>query len=169
MALSNFNQIKGLLYQKWRLKQMMLDLDPKVKKQKGAAWFELDSDLDQDWIREHQAFLVEESRQKIKKKFEKDNEKRAAEGETELKTKDLEERLEAADELEAKFKTENKTKKVEVEGRGMTMERLETNISKLEQRIDNMSVLAEDKENNKEVALGTSRIVSDSQTVASRS
>ncbi|KAK2798435.1 DNA topoisomerase 1 [Onygenales sp. PD_10] len=152
------DRIKALRYQEWRLKQMMLDLDPKIKKKKGAAFFELDEGMDQEWIKNHQAFLVEEQRQKIMKKFEKDNEKRVAEGEKEMKAKELEERLEAAKELEAKFKRENKTKKVEAEGKGVTIEKLENNLSKLEQRIQNMAFQAEDKENNKEVALGTSKI-----------
>ncbi|KAK2765379.1 DNA topoisomerase 1 [Arachnomyces sp. PD_36] len=152
------DRIKGLRYQRWRIKQMMLDLDPKLKKKKGAAFFALDEDLDMDWIKEHQAFLVEEQRQKIKKKFEKDNEKLEAEGEKPMKAKELEERLEAAKELEDKYKKENKTKKVEPEGKGATVEKFENNLAKLEQRIETMSVQAEDKENNKEVALGTSKI-----------
>jgi hypothetical protein len=139
---------------------MMLDIDPKIKKKKGPAFFELEESLDEEWIKEHQQFLVEEQRQKIRKKFEKDNEKLRAEGEKEMKVKELEERLEAAKELEDRFKKENKTKKVEAEGKNPTIEKLENNLLKLDQRIENMSLQAEDKENNKEVALGTSKIVS---------
>lgn len=153
-------QIKGLRYQKWRVKMMMLDIDPSQKKKKGAKYFELDDDLDQAWIQEHQAFLVEEQRQKITKKFEKENEKLAADGEKEMKPKELEERLAVVKDMEKKFQKENKTGKVEVEGKGQTIEKLENNVTKLEQRIENMSLQAEDKENNKEVALGTSKIVS---------
>ncbi|KMU82031.1 DNA topoisomerase 1 [Coccidioides immitis RMSCC 3703] len=151
-------RIKGLRYQKWRIKQMMLDLDPKIKKKKGAEFFELDPDLDEEWIKQHQAFLVEEQRQKIQKKFDKDNEKLRAEGEKEMKVKELEKRLEVAEELAAKFKKENKTKKVEAEGKGATIEKYENNLAKLDQRIDTMSLQAQDKEDNKEVALGTSKI-----------
>ncbi|KAL1848646.1 DNA topoisomerase 1 [Paecilomyces lecythidis] len=152
------DRIKGLRYQKWRIKQMMLNLEPTLKKKKGAKFFELDEDLDQEWIKEHQAFLVEEQRQKIKKKFEKDNEKLAAEGEKEMKPKELDERLKAADELQKKFAKENKTGKVEPEGKGPTIEKFEASLAKLDQRIETMSLQAEDKENNKEVALGTSKI-----------
>ncbi|WEW58741.1 DNA topoisomerase 1 [Emydomyces testavorans] len=151
-------RIKGLRYQKWRIKQMMIDIDPKIKKKKGADFFELDPDLDEEWIRQHQAFLVEEQRQKILKKFEKENEKLRSEGEKEMKAKELEERLGAARELEAKFKKENKTKKVEAEGKGATIEKYENNLAKLDQRIETMSLQAQDKEENKEVALGTSKI-----------
>lgn len=139
---------------------MMLDLDTSVKKKKGSKYFERDEDLDENWIREHQAFLIEEQKQKITKKFEKDNEKLIAEGEKQMKPKELEERLLALKDMEKKFQKENKTGKVEADGRGQTIEKLESNVTKLEQRIENMSLQAEDKENNKEVALGTSKIVS---------
>lgn len=153
-------QIKGLRYQKWRVKQMMLDLDPSLKKKKGAEYFELDKDLSPEWIKEHQAFLLEEQRQKIRKKFEKDNEKLVAEGEKEMKPEELEKRLEVVKEMEKKFEKENKTGKVEAEGKNPTIEKLENNVAKLEERIATMSLQAQDKEDNKEVALGTSKIVS---------
>ena len=154
------DRIKGLKYQKWRIKQMMLDIDPKIKKKKGPEYFELDDDLDEAWILEHQNYLVEEQRQKIEKKFNKESEKRVAEGEKEMKHKELEERLEVAEELAKKFKSENKKGKVEAEGRGPTIEKLEANLEKLDQRINNMDMQRKDKDNNKEVALGTSKIVS---------
>ena len=156
------DRIKGCKYQKWRLKQMMLDLDPKLKKKdkRGPGFYDLDEDLDQGWIQEHQNYLVEEQRQKIEKKFAKDNEKLKAEGEKEMKAKELEERLEVADELQRKFKKENKTGKVEAEGKSPSVEKLQASLDKLDQRIQTMEFQAEDKENNKEVALGTSKIVS---------
>lgn len=146
----------------------MLDLEPNLKKKKGAAFFERDEDLDMEWIKEHQAFLIEEQTQKIKKKFEKDNEKRVADGEKEMKVSELNERLEVVKEMEKKFSKENKSGKVEAEGRGPTVEKLEANITKLDHRVDTMSVQAQDKEDNKEVALGTSKIVSDSRHIQTR-
>jgi DNA topoisomerase I len=153
-------QIKGLKYQKWRLKMMMLDVDPKQKKKKGAEFFELDQDLTQEWILEHQAFLVEEQKTKIEKKFQKENEKRLADKERPMPEKELKERLGVIKEMEAKFKKENKTKKVEAEGKGPTVERFEGQIQKMDERIRNLELQAEDKDGNKEVALGTSKIVS---------
>ena len=159
------DRIKGLKYQKWRVKLMMIDVDPKIKKDQkfmkkhGADFFELDEDLDEEWIHEHQNYLVEETRQKIEKKFAKENEKLAAEGEKEMKQKELQERLEVADDMAKKFKKENKTGKIEAEGKGPTIDKLENNLEKLDQRIRTMLLQAEDKESNKEVALGTSKIV----------
>jgi DNA topoisomerase-1 len=152
------DRIKGLKYQKWRTKMMMLDLDPKLKKKKGAEFFELGSDLDESWIEQHQKFLVEEQKTKIQKKFDKDNEKLQAEGEKPMPEKELKERLKAATELEAKFKKENKTKKVEAEGKGVTVEKLTAAIEKLDERIRTLELQCADREGNKEVALGTSKI-----------
>ncbi|KAJ9615263.1 DNA topoisomerase 1 [Cladophialophora chaetospira] len=152
------DRLKGLKYQQWRVKQMMIDVDPKIKKKKGAEYFELPDDLDEEWIVEHQAFLVEQEKTKITKKFEKENEKLKAEGEKEMKPKELDERLKAATDLEKKMKKENKTKKVEAEGKGPTVEKLEEQVKKFDTRIATMAIQAEDKENNKEVALGTSKI-----------
>lgn len=154
------DRIKGLKYQVWRNKQMMLDVDSKQKKKKGAAFFELDSDLDEAWILEHQNFLVEEQRTKIQKKFEKDNQKRQEAGEKPLGDKDLKEKLKEADELAKKFKKENKSKKVEAEGKAPTVEKIENNIKKIEDRIRTLELQAADRDGNKEVALGTSKIVS---------
>ena len=104
--------------------------------------------------------MVEEQRQKIEKKFAKDNEKLEAEGEKPMKDKELKERLELVNELTAKYKKENKSGKVEAEGKSPSVEKIDGNIEKMDQRIANMKLQAEDKESNKEVALGTSKIVS---------
>lgn len=139
---------------------MMINLDPKIKKKKGAEYFERPEDLDDEWLKQYQESVLEEMREKITKKFEKDNEKLKADGEKEMKAKELQERLEAVDELAAKYKKENKSGKIEAEGKGPTIEKLEANVDKLHQQIETKKVQMEDKEGNKEVALGTSKIVS---------
>lgn len=154
-------RINGLRYQQYRLKQQMLDLEPKLKKRRGEEYFALPEGIDEEWVKKHQEALVAEARDKIKKKFEKENEKLVAEGSKEMKAKELDERMEVADELEAKFKRENKKGgKIEAEGKAPTIEKLEGALDKLDTRIATMKTQSEDKENNKEVALGTSKIVS---------
>ena len=157
------DRLKGLRYQKWRTKMMMLDVDPKLKKKKGAEFFELEPDLDQPWIEQHQKFLADELKGKIEKKFEKDNEKLASENKAPLPAKELKERLKAVAELEAKYKKENKTKKVEAEGKGPTVEKLAAAVEKLDDRITALELQCADREGNKDVALGTSKIVSRSR------
>ncbi|KAI6624327.1 hypothetical protein MCOR08_007763 [Pyricularia oryzae] len=152
------DRILGLKYQQWRTKMMMIDLDPKLKKKKGAQFFERIPELTDEWVKEHQAFLVEEKRAAITKKFEKDNEKAVANGEKKMPGKELKERLKAASEMDAMYKKENKTKKVLAEGRGVTVEKLEQQVKKLDERIRTMELQAADRDGNKEVALGTSKI-----------
>ncbi|PVI08253.1 hypothetical protein DM02DRAFT_156706 [Periconia macrospinosa] len=151
-------KINGLVYQVWRTKQMMIDIDPKIKKKRGADFFARPEELDNEWVLQHIDALVEEQRQKITKKFEKENEKLKADGEKEMKPKELDERLKVAEDLGKKMRKEHKTGKVEAEGKGPTVEKMEANIEKLNQRIETMKVQMEDKEGNKEVALGTSKI-----------
>jgi DNA topoisomerase-1 len=153
-------KINGLRYQQWRLRMMMLDVEPKLKKKKDADYFKRPADLTEEWVRAHQAAEVEEKRAKVRKKFEKDNEKRVADGDKPLPERELKEKLADADELEQKFKEENRSGEVEAEGKGPTVEKFEAGYDKLEERIRNMRLQAEDKEDNKEVALGTSKIVS---------
>ena len=77
-----------------------------------------------------------------------------------MKPKELQGRLDDLKEMEKKFKKENKTQKVDAEGKSPTVEKLEAVVEKMDARIATMKVQAEDKESNKEVALGTSKIVS---------
>jgi hypothetical protein len=85
------DKIDAVRYQQYRVKQMMLALDSKLKKKKGAEWFALPEGLDEEWQKKHHEDLVEQERQKITKKFEKENEKLTAEGEKEMKSKELDE------------------------------------------------------------------------------
>ncbi|KAF8469595.1 hypothetical protein BDZ91DRAFT_655281, partial [Kalaharituber pfeilii] len=151
------NKLNSLKYQKMRFKKMMLALEPKLKK-KDPDFFAPDLDLDEEWIKEHQEWLVQQEREKIEKKFKKDNEKLVADGEKELKPSVLKERLEEADALAKKFKHENKTGKVDPEGKNPSVEKLEASIKKLDERIESLQILKQDKEDNKTVALGTSKI-----------
>jgi DNA topoisomerase-1 len=144
----------------WRTKKMMLDVDPKQKKKKGAEYFTRPEHLDKEWVEAHQKHLVEEQQVKIEKKFEKDNEKLKAEKQRPMAQSELKERQKVAKELEAKFKKENKTDKVEAEGRTPTVDKLETAVVRLEERIRVLETQKEDRDGNKEVALGTSKIVS---------
>lgn len=139
---------------------MILDLDPKQKKRKGAEYFEMDESIDDEWVKKHLVFLVEELRTKTEKKFEKDNEKLKANKERPMPQSELKDRLKAVKELESKLKKEHKTNKVEAEGRGPTVEKLEAAVEKLEERARVLETQAQDREGNKEVALGTSKIVS---------
>lgn len=153
------DKLNGMRYEQWRVRMMMLDLEPKLKKRKGADYFKRPEDLDDEWIQKFQASQISTKEEKIRKTFERENEKLKAEGKKPQSEKDLKEKLADVKELEKKFKTENKSGKVVAEGRGVTVEKLEAKYDGIGQRIQNHKIQAEDKEDNKEVALGTSKIV----------
>lgn len=141
------------------MKRQILFLEPGRKK-KQPSFFKPDPEIDdKTWILEHQRSLVEQEKDKIRKKFEKENEKLLENGEKEQKQNELKERLEVADEMEADFKVENKTGTVEPKVKGASVEKLESQIEKLDEKILKQETDAKVREDNKTVALGTSKIV----------
>lgn len=151
------DQVRGLKYQKMRLKRQMLELDPKLKKTKPDL-LEYESDVDDAWIRKHQGELVNKMRETIRKKFEKENEKRGKEGENPLGEKELENRLEAAEELKNEFTKENRNGgKVEPLA-NQTVEKCEKALEKLDEKIYTLRSQREMRDLNKETALGTSKL-----------
>lgn len=63
-------------------------------------------------------------------------------------------------EMQDEFDQENKTGKLEPKGRGVTLEKIEAALDKLDERIRKMETEVKVKDDNKTVALGTSKIVS---------
>jgi DNA topoisomerase I len=154
------DRINALRYQQWRVRMQMLDVDPKLKKKRGAEYFERPEDLTDEVVAKLQEIEINEKRDKARKKFQKDNDSLVAEGKKLQSEKVLQELEEDADELAAKYKKENKTGKVPAEGKSPSVEKLEAQYEKLTERIDSQELAAKMKEDNKEVALGTSKIVS---------
>ncbi|KAK6332765.1 DNA topoisomerase 1 [Orbilia brochopaga] len=151
-------EIKALMYQKWRLKKMILDLEPKLAKKK-PEYFKPDAEIDnEEWIKEHQEWLIEEEKKKIEKKFAKENEKLVENGEKEMKASELKSRLSVLHDMEKEFKAENKTGKIPAAGKSPSVEKFEEQIKKIEDKIQNRISMMKDKENTSEVSLGTSKI-----------
>lgn len=61
--------------------------------------------------------------------------------------------------MEADFKHENKTGTVEPKTKGATVEKIESQIEKMDERIQKAEIDAKVREDNKTVALSTSKIV----------
>jgi DNA topoisomerase-1 len=154
------DRIKALRYQKLRLKRQILFLEPKQKK-KNPEYFKPDPEIDdEEWIKEHQKQLITQEEEKITKKFEKENEKLAENKEKEMKPSELKDRLKVLKEMEDEFKKENKTGTVEPKSKTATVEKIKASIEKMEERIKKMEADVRVKDDNKTVALGTSKIVS---------
>jgi DNA topoisomerase I len=150
------DNVKALKYQKMRLRKQMIAIDPKLKKRKPEL-LDYESDIDDEWILQHQKDLVEKQREQIRKKFEKENEKRVKEDVKPLPDRDLETRLEAVDTLAEQFEKENKRGEVEATS-SQTVEKCEKAIEKIDEKIYNLRSQREIKDLNKETALGTSKL-----------
>jgi DNA topoisomerase-1 len=70
---------------------------------------------------------------RLRKNFKRNNKKVVADG---GKVSELDERLETVKEMEKKFNKENNSGKVEAEGRGPTIGKIEAVIVKLDQRVE---------------------------------
>ena len=150
------DQVRALKYQKMRIRKQMLQLDPKIKK-KQPDILDYESDIDDEWIRQHQTDLVEKQRESIRKKFEKENEKRAKADQKLLGKEELERRLEAGDETAKEFARENKSGVVEPTG-NQTIEKCLKALEKLDDKIYTLRSQRDIRDLNKETALGTSKL-----------
>ena len=150
------DQVRGLKYQKMRIRKQMVELDPKLRKNKPEL-LEYESDIDDDWILQHQKDLVERQREAIRKKFDRENEKREKDDLGPLGAEELKNRLEAANEMANEFAKENKSGKIEPTS-NQTLEKCEKALEKLDERIYTLRSQREMKDLNKETALGTSKL-----------
>lgn len=159
-------KIEEMIWQKIKLKRIMLQLDKTMKKKELEYFEEID-----DLTKEKELEIVERWSQKeldrISKKFEKDKEKLKFEKKElspeDYKVKSMEikedhkKKLESAKELIKQYKSEAKKQKYE-EKSTYTAEKLKAQIDKLEERIKNTSLQLKDKEENSTVSLGTSKM-----------
>ncbi|KAL9556926.1 hypothetical protein MBANPS3_001637 [Mucor bainieri] len=150
------DRIRALKYQRMKLRKQLYALDPKMKKKPEYA--EMESDLEDEWIVEHEKTLVEKEKEKIKAKFEKQNDKLIAEKQPRMPQSELKEKLKAAAELQDRLKKERKLAKIEPKTASTTVDKLIAAIRKIDERIAATKNQATDKEENKEIALGTSKL-----------
>lgn len=135
-------------YQRMKLRKTLLSVAEKPKMYKKE--FEEESDLEQDWIDDHEENLVTLEREKIRKKFDKEQKKRGEDGEKPMKEKELTERLAAADELAKSIKADRKAKYTTAKG---SEDKLVQQLRKLDERILIQKTNATDKDEGKGTVL----------------
>ncbi|CEL60825.1 DNA topoisomerase I [Rhizoctonia solani AG-1 IB] len=150
------DQLKGLKYSRMKLRHQLFTLDKKLKK-KYSELDELESDLDDEFIERWEDAKREEEIAKARKKFEKDNEKRVEKGEKEEKESALDEKIDDINAEYDRLKEERGTDQA-VGPKGRTPEKVLDAIAKLDEKIKMFKFKMQDKEEGKEVALGTSKI-----------
>ncbi|KZP34664.1 hypothetical protein FIBSPDRAFT_719865 [Athelia psychrophila] len=149
------DRVRGLKYERMKLRHVLFNTDPKFKKQKKLA--EDESDIDDDWIEAHEEEMKTKEIEKTEKKFAKDNEKLAEDGKPAMKDKELKEKIDVVNEDFKRLKKERGTGRATLK-RDRPVEKLVEQIDKLEERIRTSKLQLEDREAGKEVSLGTSKI-----------
>lgn len=146
------DKLKALKYQRRKHRYALLASD---KKKYNKLYGEDESDLDDDWIVEHEKNLVVLEREKIRKKFDRENAKREEDKEKPMKDGELEDRLKAADDLEKRLAKE---RKAGWKDSRLSDDKLVAAIEKLDERIKIQKTAVVDRDEGKEISLGTSKI-----------
>jgi len=135
-----------------KLRHVLFGVDPKYKKQKRFA--DDESDIDDDWIEEHEESLRKKEIEKAEKKFTKDNEKLVQDGNKAQPDSVLQEKIEAIEAEYERIAKERGTGIAKLK-RERAPEKIEEAIQKLDDRIKTFKLQMDDREAGKEVALGT--------------
>ncbi|KAJ3515245.1 hypothetical protein NLJ89_g1884 [Agrocybe chaxingu] len=148
-------QERAFKYDRMKLRHALFAIDSKYKK--DPRYKDNESDLDDEWIVEHEEGLKAKEIEKAEKKFAKENEKRQEDNEKPQDESVLKARIaEITKEFEQLAK-ERGTKKAAMK-RDRSAEKLEEAIDKLTQKIKAFKLQISDRDAGKEVALGTSKI-----------
>lgn len=139
-----------------KLRHALFAIDTKYKKDKKYA--DDESDLDDDWIATHEEQLKAKEIEKAEKKFTRDNEKLVEEGKKPHDKDVLKERLEAIEEDFKRLAKERGTKKATLK-REKSTEKIEEMIDKLTDKIKAFKLQMIDRDETKEIALGTRSVV----------
>ena len=110
--------------------------------------------MDDEGVIEHEDLTKVKELEKAEKKFQKDNEKLAADGKSPQPDSVLKERKAEIEADFKKLKKERGTKKHELK-RERAPEKIEEAIEKIDEKIRTFKFQMEDREAGKEVALGT--------------
>lgn len=149
-------KIKEMEWQKIRLKKMILVLDSSQKAKNPKYFEELEDMTSEDQLMVVTQ-MIERQREQAKRKWTRDNEKRAMEKQELLTEEDLQEKLSKIKASEEEYRHEIELGEVEVT-KGASVEKLKVQIEKIENRILNTNFQLKDKEDNSEVSLGTSKL-----------
>lgn len=144
-------QYRSFKYERMKLRHALFKLDSKYKK--NPLYKDNESDVDDEWIAEHEDNLKAREIEKVEKRFAKENEKLEEEDKKPLEDSILQDRIR---DVEAEFKRlakERSTGKADAKNR--TPDKIEEAIEKLTDKIRNFKLQMVDRDAGKEVALGT--------------
>jgi len=146
-------QLRGLKYQRMKLRQVLFTLDPKLKK-KRKDLTELESDIDDEFVEYWEEELKKKDIEKVTKKFEKDNEKAEAEGGKPAPASELTKSIKEIEKEYKELAKERDGENISIKG-NKDADKVLAAIEKQDERIQNFKTNIQTKEKGKDVALGT--------------
>jgi len=135
-----------------KLRHVLFKIDSKYKK--NSKYKDDESDIDDDWIAEHEENLKKKEVEKAEKKFAKENEKLQEDGQKPHKDSVLDERIADIEEEFNHLMKERGTGKASLK-RERPVEKIEESIDKMTEKIKTFKLQMVDRDAGKEVALGT--------------
>lgn len=146
-------QLRGLKYQRMKLRQVLFSVDPKMKnKRKDLA--EMESDLDDDFVAYWEDDMKRKDIEKAEKKFAKTNEALVEEGKEPESDKVLKKTIKAIEAQYEALEAERDWKDVDTK-RYKDSDAVISAIEKMDERIATFKVNMDVREKGKDVALGT--------------
>ena len=125
-------------------------------RRKYAQYLDDESDLDDDWIDQHQVTLLDAEKERIRKKFEKENKKLAEENEPIMGPGELVSRLADSDTFRDKLAEEKAAGWSQ--SSNLSDAKIIAAIEKIDARIEVQKISLLDKDEGKEISLGTSKM-----------
>ena len=135
-----------------KLRHALFAIDPKYKK--NQKYMEDESDIDEDWIMEHEEATEAKEIEKVEKKFAKENENLQEEGGKPQSDSILQQRIADIKEEFKRLAKERGTGKAVLK-RERPVEKMEEAIEKITEKIKAFRLQIVDRDAGKEVALGT--------------
>lgn len=150
------DKIREMEWQKLRLKRMMLQVQPGLKNKQPEYFAEMEDMPKEELLRIIHAH-IDMLKDRAKKKWQRTNDKRKMEKQEPLGEDELNKDLQKADVLQKKYEAEVASGKI-ADSESASLEKLQAQVTKMEERITNTSLQLKDKEDNSEVSLGTSKL-----------
>ncbi|GMM34647.1 DNA topoisomerase 1 [Saccharomycopsis crataegensis] len=155
------DKINEMRWQKLRLKKIMLMVDSKLKKKLGADYFAEIGSIDEPTQNTIIEMYIDREKDRLTKKFHRDNDRLKMEEKPTKPPSELKEVMQKYDKLRTMYLKEAKTGKIaksEIEDKNHDVEKLQKQVTKIEERIATTSLQLKDKKDNATVSLGTSKI-----------
>lgn len=147
-------QLRGVKYNRMKLRKTLFSDRANVRKY--PQYVDDESDLDEDWIDTYQTTLLDAEKEKIRRKFEKENKKLVEENQPIMGPNELVKRLDDSNDFRDKLAEEKANGWTT--SSNLSDDKIVKAIEKIDARIEAQRISLLDKDEGKEISLGTSKM-----------